>query len=324
MGYRRRRLTLWLLLLGWLMSAGAETARAIGWDSDDFLVIGAPNFSQYIGVFDHDFTFKGYLDTNFLGVAGLDFDAQGRLVADSNLTGEVRVYDPSGVKVGGFTQANSPMLSPAGDVKVAPDGNYVFGTLNNGVRLFTPQGTFIRQYGTGNHTGVTLVPGGRMWAGGAGITVSVFDYTSGSMVATFDADQQVNSGLLRYYASTNSVLMVDFDRDAGGAFERDLAGNLLRAFHVPQVSTYCNGAIRMPSGDIYGTHDWYAPSYPDLVHWSADGTVLGEKAIWPVEIKTGDILWAGSVPEPALTGVSLFLLWTHLGRRQARRGEENS
>ena len=43
-------------------------ARAVGWDNDDFIITGAPNFPQYIGVFDHDFTFKGYLDTNFLGL----------------------------------------------------------------------------------------------------------------------------------------------------------------------------------------------------------------------------------------------------------------
>src|SRR5438132_5234480 len=122
-------------------------ADAVGWDSDDFIITGAPNFPQYIGIFDHDFTFKGYLDTNFLGVAGLDFDAQGRLVADSFLNGEVRVYDPSGVKVGGFTQTSSPMLVPASDLKVAPDGNYILGTFSDGVRVFTPQRTFIRQYG---------------------------------------------------------------------------------------------------------------------------------------------------------------------------------
>src|SRR5438552_17422476 len=107
------------------MAALSPRADAVGWDRDDFIITGAPNFPQYIGIFDHDFTFKGYLDTNFLGVAGLDFDAQGRLVADSNLTGEVRVYDPSGVNVGGLTQANARMLFPAGDVKVALYGNYI-------------------------------------------------------------------------------------------------------------------------------------------------------------------------------------------------------
>src|SRR5947208_11216030 len=82
-------------------------AGAVGWDSDDFIVIGAPNFSQYIGVFDHDFTFKGYLDNNFLGVRGMDFDPQGRLVAMSYLNPEVRIYNPDGTRAGGFTPVTS-------------------------------------------------------------------------------------------------------------------------------------------------------------------------------------------------------------------------
>src|SRR5690349_5385930 len=79
-------------------------AFAVGWDGDDFIVIGAPNFSQYIGVFDHDFTFKGYLETNFLGVQGMDFDAAGNLVAVASLSTnpEVRVYGPAGARIGGF------------------------------------------------------------------------------------------------------------------------------------------------------------------------------------------------------------------------------
>ena len=87
----RRRIwaaSAWAILTAIL---GLPNARAVGWDSDDFIVLGAPNFSQYIGVFDHDWTFKGYLDSNFLGVRGMDFDAQGRLVAVSYINPEVRV-----------------------------------------------------------------------------------------------------------------------------------------------------------------------------------------------------------------------------------------
>src|SRR5207244_3519890 len=111
-------------------------------------------------------------------------------------------------------------------------------------------------------------------------------------------DHQINGSSMQYSPVTNTVLVVDEDRDAGGVFERDLAGNLLREFHVPHAQTDCNGAVRLPGGDIYGTHALYALSYPDLIHWSADGTVLEERAIWPREIQTGRILWAGSVPEP--------------------------
>jgi hypothetical protein len=44
-------------------------------------------------VFDYDMSFKGYLDSNFLTVSGLDFDAAGHLVAAAGVPGhgEVRV-----------------------------------------------------------------------------------------------------------------------------------------------------------------------------------------------------------------------------------------
>jgi hypothetical protein len=297
-------------------------AAAVGWDNDDFLVIGAPNFSQYIGVFDHDFTFKGYLETNFLGVRGMDFDSQGRLVAVSYLNPEVRVYNPDGARAGGFTKATSPLLESGGDLKVAPDGNYVLGTNTNGVKVFTPQGTFVRQYGDGVSQGVTFVPGNRLWVAGLTTTVRIFDTDTGAQVGSFTPGGQVNAGSLIYSPFTNTVLMVDGDRDAGGVFERDLAGNLLHEFRVPHPQTSLNGAVRLPAGDIYGTHDWYAPSYPDLIHWSADGAVLEEKAIWPVQIKTGRILWAGSVPEPNLlagVGAVAGLLAAHPAARRTRR-----
>ena len=40
-------------------SVCAERASAVGWDRDDFIITGAPNFPDRIGIFDHDFTFKG-------------------------------------------------------------------------------------------------------------------------------------------------------------------------------------------------------------------------------------------------------------------------
>jgi hypothetical protein len=99
--------------------------------------------------------------------------------------------------------------------------------------------------------------------------------------------------------------MVDSDRDAGGVFERELGGNLLHEFHVPHAQIACNGATRGPGGDVFATHGWYAPSYPDLIRWDANGTVLEEKAIWPVEIIPVRILWAGVVPEPASTALMI-------------------
>src|SRR5207253_6662111 len=85
-----------LAILGWLLlSAGADRAAAIGWDSNDFLITAGPNFPDRILVCDHDLSFKGYLDPNFLPVGGIDFDAAGHLVAEASYTGyrEVRIYD---------------------------------------------------------------------------------------------------------------------------------------------------------------------------------------------------------------------------------------
>jgi hypothetical protein len=210
------------------------------------------------------------------------------------------------------------MLVSTGDLKVAQDGDYVLGTTANGVRSFTPQGNFVRQYGDGDSRGVTFVPGGRLWSGGNSTTVNIFDFGTGDRVGSFTLDQQINGSSMRYSAVTNTVLVVDADRDAGGVFERDLAGHLLHEFHVPQASTYCRDAVRLPGSDVYGTHDVYAPLYPDLIHWGADGTVLEERTIWPREIKTGRILWTGSVPEPATSGLAVAFFFCLLKRNRRK------
>jgi hypothetical protein len=317
MKYRRWAIRA-LIVLACTFGTGSRRASAVGWDGDDFIITGAPNFPQYIGVFDHDFTFKGYLDNNFLGVQGMDFDAQGRLVAVSSLNPEVRVYNPDGTRGGGFTNVSGQM-GATGDLKVAPNGDYLLATsgLTGGVREFNPQGQFLRQFGSGTVISVALVPGNRLWTGGSDTTVRFFDFDSAQQVGSFTASGQVTSTSMQYSAFTNTVLIVDHDRDAGGVFERDLTGNLLHQFHVPAPSTYCNGAVRLPDGDIYGTHAAYSPSFPDLIHWSADGVILEDRAIWPREIAPGRVLWAGSVPEPnLLAGVGAVAGLLALGRRR--------
>src|SRR5262245_36245328 len=110
-----------LLLVAWSLALGANRAAlAIGWDSDDFLIGGGPSATARIGVFDHDLTFKGNLDTGYASVAGLDFDHFGHLVAVGPVSAhQVRVYDSSGVRIGGFTR-NDDLLGNAFDLKVAP------------------------------------------------------------------------------------------------------------------------------------------------------------------------------------------------------------
>src|SRR5205823_3904201 len=84
-----------------LFVVSANRASAVGWSPGDFIIVGAPNFPQYIGVFDPNFSFKGYLDQNFLGVQGIDLDAQGNLVAVASLSTnpEMRVYSPNGTRI---------------------------------------------------------------------------------------------------------------------------------------------------------------------------------------------------------------------------------
>lgn len=308
--------TLVVTAIGSTLFLSQQHARAVGWDRDDFLISGAPNFPDRIGVFDHDFTFKGYLEQNFLGVSGIDFDAQGRLVAQSLLNPEVRIYEPNGVRAGGFTQSNSPMLVAGSDVEVGPDGNFVLGTLSNGARVFTPQGVFVRQYGDGNSTGVAILPGHRLWVGGAGTTVRIFDTDTGAQVGTFTADQQVNSGNMQYIPTRNAVLLVDPDRDAGGVYERDLGGALLQQFHLPIAQTNCNGATYGPNGDIFGTSNNLAI---DVVRWRPDGTVAGTFDVYPNNITPVRILWAGLVPEPAALTVLIACLSVVVVRPSRRR-----
>jgi hypothetical protein len=272
---------------------------AVGWDRDDFLITGAPNFPQYIGVFNHDFTFKGYLETNFLGVQGMDFDAAGNLVAIASLSTspEVRVYSPSGSLIGGF-RTDSP-TQYTGDLKVSPEGNYALGTYTGGVRVFTPDGTFVRQYGDGDSRGITYVPGGKLWAGGAGTTVRVFDTDSGVQVGTFSTPEQTENYSMQYGRDTTTVLSLDYDR--GGVWERDLSGTTVREYHIPVDRSDCNGMTWGPDGDVFGTT---AEFYVDVVRWQHGGGVLNTWDVYPVQIVQGRVVWAGlSVPEPAALAV---------------------
>jgi hypothetical protein len=282
-------------------------AVAVGWGPTDFLIMGAPNFPDRIGVFDQNFVFKGNIFTNWVGLQAMNFDRQGRLITYNYFANEVRVYDPSGALVGGFNSTISPMLTPSGDIQVMPDGNYIVGTQANGARVFTPLGTFVRQYGDGASLSISLLPGHRLWSGNfTTLTTKVFDTDTGLQTGSFTMDQQTEPSYMNYYASTNTVLCIDTDRDAGGVYERDLSGVLLQQFHVPHAQIPINGATRGPGGDVFGTHSPYPPSYYNSIHWSADGAVLDQKAIWPVEVRPARLLWVGNVPEPRSTVLVLL------------------
>src|SRR5262245_1822315 len=162
----------WLALIVALscLLALSNQAQAVGWGPTDFLIGGGQGFTSKIGVFDQNLAFKGYLETNFVTVAGMDFDAAGHLAAvASGNERAVRVYDSSGVVVGGFMRSDN-LLGTANDLKVTQSGGYVVATQNfgggDGAREFTTDGTFARQYGTGRITGAAVIPDNILWIGG--------------------------------------------------------------------------------------------------------------------------------------------------------------
>ena len=311
MGSRTRQFVIWCLALVF-----ADRAAAVGWDRDDFIITGAPNFPDRIGIFDHDFTFKGYLDQNFLGVQGMDFDPSGNLVAQASLTStaEVRVYSPNGTRIGGFT-SNEPALQFTGDIKVAPNGNFALGTFVSGVRVYTPLGTFVRQYGDGDSRGIEYVPGDRLWSGGAGTTVRIFDTDSGAQVGSFTASGQTQSYSMQYSPAEDTVLVVDADRDLGGVFERDLNGMLVQEFNLPVAQTNCYSATRGPGSDVFGTTNGL---FIDVVRWLPNGTVAGTMDVYPNNITSVRILWAGSVPEPGASALSIAGVLVSCAMRRSR------
>jgi WD40 repeat protein len=278
-----------------------RAAIAIGWDSDDFLISGGPNFTTRIGVFDHDLTFKGDLDSGFATVAGLDFDHLGHLVAVGPLSAQqVRVYDSSGVRIGGFTRSDG-LLGGAFDLKVAPDGSYVIG-VGDGVRRFLPDGTFVQQIGSGPLRAVAIVPGDRVWAGGIGTGfITAFDLGSGAQVGTISIPGTSSFRSLIYSAASNTVLATD----GASVFELDLQGDLLRTFNV--ISNGLYSVTRGPDGDVFAT----TGSSQRVLHWSASGNFLGSITT-PEDFGVVGIVWTGNAPEPTcglmtLTGAFVLL-----------------
>jgi hypothetical protein len=274
----------------------SRSVSAIGWGPTDFLIFGAPNFPDRIGVFDQNFGFKGYLFTGWTGLQAMNFDQQGRLVVFNTFAQEVRVYDSTGALVGGFNSTTSPLLTSAGDIQVMSDGNYILGTSANGARVFTPQGAFVRQYGDGNSGSIAVLPGNRLWSGNSGtLTMNVFDTASGVQIGSFTLDQQTRPTYMNFCLTTRTVLCIERDRDAGGVFERDLNGALLREFHIPIAQTTCNGATRGPGGDVFGTSN---DLFVDIVRWLPDGTVAGTLDLYSSTTVPTRLLWADAVPEP--------------------------
>src|SRR4051794_21835312 len=152
--------------------------QAIGFDRDDFIVSAFT--SGNIGVFDSDFTFKGYLDANFPRAAGLDFDAQGHVVAVGQ-NNEIRVYDSTGNRLRTLNIGNPEGGEPI-DLKVGPDGDYYVGNQLL-LREVSPAGVALRQFSIPDVAGVVALPNGVLW-GGSGNQVAKPGYLQPIDLAT--------------------------------------------------------------------------------------------------------------------------------------------
>jgi hypothetical protein len=305
-----RRLRALAVLVLVALLAPVRSAYAIGWDSDDFLIGGGPSFTNKIGVFDHDFTFKGYLDDNFLTVAGMDFDQAGHLVAvGANAPGpQVRVYDSGGSMIGGFTRPDD-LLGSAADLKVSPEGDYVIGTQNSaGAGRFKPDGTFVQQYGGGDIRAVAVVPQSRVWTSGIGAgVISVFDISSGAQTGTIALGDFSSVRSMTYSAWSNTVLVAA----QGFVREFDLEGNALRTFASPGIPLI--SSTRGASGDVFAT----TGSAGVVLRWNTSGDFLGSFAM-PANFGTSGIAWVGNAPEPDCAFLILgAVAFTRRPRRRA-------
>ncbi|MEM6733225.1 MAG: hypothetical protein AAF658_16825, partial [Myxococcota bacterium] len=285
-----------LAALGVIAGVGSADAQIplSGYDSDDFIVAfseagstfqpGNPNSIGSIVVFDSDRTFKGYLDPFFDTVSGMDFDAAGRVVATSAAANEVRVYTPDGDLVPELS-FSSPALGAAIDLKVGPSGNYFVGTQSSrgarGIVEFTPSGDAVRSFdnpdaaNSADYDGVAVLPGGVLWGGGFGLPpgdfIDVHDIESGGLSSRIAFDNGQSSAVSMFYdRNTDTVLTVDIDADM--VFERDLDGNFLRSFEVPDgvvgnagdpiIMNTSLGVTRGPNGEVYATNQGTLSNVP--------------------------------------------------------------
>lgn len=301
------RCAVWLLAACGLLLAPGR-ASAIGWDNDDFLIGGGTGFLSKIGVFDHDLTFKGYLESNFITVAGMDFDAAGHLVAvASGNVRSVRVYDSSGAIVGGFTR-NDDLLGTSNDLKTAPSGDYVVATQNfgggDGARQFATDGSFVRQYASGRVTAVSILPGNLLWVGGIGTgPISVFDVATGVPLGTVSVATVNSINSMTYSSASNSVLIATI---GNRVVEASVTGDFIRTFTAPS-NVGISAVTRGPDGDVFAT-----AADQTVLRWHADGQFVAAVSTASALGGASGIVWAGVVPEPELgvsAAIAVFLLW---------------
>jgi hypothetical protein len=125
---------------------------------------------------------------------------------------------------------------------VAPDGSYVIGTGNidggDGARQFATDGTFLRQFGSGNIRGVAVVPQNRAWIGGFDNTsVGVFDLGSGASLGSISLTNPAEHAFsLTYLNGSSTVLVTDFFGER--VVERDLSGTTIHRYEPSFITRF--------------------------------------------------------------------------------------
>lgn len=278
-----------VLLLGILFAAPQNAFAQQSYGPTDFLI--ADFFGNRIAVYDQNLVFKGYLDTTITQAAGLDFLPNGNLVASSSALDQIRQYSSAGTMVSSFT--DSRVGNPI-DTKVGPPNLVYVGanTATSGVPEFTLSGTFVKSFGVGKqYTGVAVLPGGVLWAGGGtpGV-IDVYSIATGLQTGTIPLDNGQGSAFSMFYsAATNTVLMGDITTSR--VFERTTTGTFVRQF-LPSVAGIPAGVTRGPGGDVFATSFFGGT----ITRWQANGTFVGATPVTPNTTAPVNIAWAGNVP----------------------------
>ncbi|MEM1013897.1 MAG: PEP-CTERM sorting domain-containing protein, partial [Planctomycetota bacterium] len=166
--------------------------------------------------------------------------------------------------------------------------------------------------------------------------IDVHDIESGGLSSRIAFDNGQSSAVSMFYdRNTDTVLTVDIDADM--VFERDLDGNFLRSFEVPDgvvgnagdpiIMNTSLGVTRGPNGEVYATNQGTLSNVPGATDgngifvWDASGDFIefiDFDVISAFDAPIG-ILYGGNIPIPEPTSVVLLGLGalTMVNRRVA-------
>lgn len=301
----------------------AFRARAVAWDRDDFIVSDWEG--GRVAIYDHDFAFKGYLNSSLAAANGIAFDSSGNIVVTGG-RGRARgsvthflTYGRDGVQMASFDKEEFWF---AYQLDIGPSGNY-YVAIDSGLVEINSSGETLRRFGgVGRFFSVAVVNDSNVWTGRDRETLSppysndelkMFDLATGTQVGSKVIEGQPRISSMFYTESTASVLISNW-YETPYVGEYDLAGNLIRSFFRPANLEigFGWGVTRGPGGDVFATTDYHHK----IFRWAADGTFVGSYDL-PELVATTKIVWAGnSVPEPSTLAIIALAAGTFLAWRR--------